>query len=224
MVLRRPAGDASCLGVLLDRHRAGMRAVAVALLGYGPAAEDAVVTALRRLHDVRDPEAVGAWLRGIVRNACQPVGASTVRECASPRRMSRHRNAVPLRIDWDCDPDLHFLEGARAVIEHERGGGGHDERLAAKPLTHSSTGFSSVPHQFAQDCPSRVDRRAGRSSSCRRPHVLLLPGNDRCRADHSTKASSTCCRTSSCPAVSWLPWDALSFSLGPTHQPALLMF
>jgi RNA polymerase sigma-70 factor (ECF subfamily) len=69
------AGDASCLGVLLERHRAGMRAVAVALLGYGPAAEDAVqdgmLTALRRLHDVRDPESVGAWLRSIVRNACR---------------------------------------------------------------------------------------------------------------------------------------------------------
>jgi RNA polymerase sigma factor (sigma-70 family) len=75
------AGDASCMGVLLERHRAGMKAVAVSLLGYGPAAEDvvqdAMVTALRRLLDVRDPEAVGAWLRAVVRNACRMQLRST---------------------------------------------------------------------------------------------------------------------------------------------------
>jgi RNA polymerase sigma-70 factor (ECF subfamily) len=69
------AGDASSLGLLLERHRADMRAVAVALLGYGTAAEDAVqdgmLTALRRLHDLREPDAAGAWLRAIVRNACR---------------------------------------------------------------------------------------------------------------------------------------------------------
>ena len=68
-------GDPAGLGVLLERHRADMRAVAVARLGYGPAAEDAVqdamVTALRRLGDLRDREAVGPWLRAIVRNACR---------------------------------------------------------------------------------------------------------------------------------------------------------
>jgi RNA polymerase sigma factor (sigma-70 family) len=69
------AGDASCLGLLLERHLADMRAVAVALLGYGPDAEDAVqdamLAALRSLGELRDPDAVGAWLRTIVRNACR---------------------------------------------------------------------------------------------------------------------------------------------------------
>ncbi|MFC0509003.1 RNA polymerase sigma factor [Micromonospora costi] len=69
------AGDAAALGVLLTRHEAGMRAVAVSLLGYGPDAEDAVqdatVVALRRIRDVRDPAAVGSWLRAIVRNTCR---------------------------------------------------------------------------------------------------------------------------------------------------------
>lgn len=36
------SGDASCLGLLFERHMADMRAVAVALLGYGPDADDAV--------------------------------------------------------------------------------------------------------------------------------------------------------------------------------------
>jgi RNA polymerase sigma-70 factor (ECF subfamily) len=68
-------GDAGALGLLLARHRAGMRAVALNLLGYGPDAEDAVqdaaLVAVQRIGDVRDPDAVGPWLRMIVRNACR---------------------------------------------------------------------------------------------------------------------------------------------------------
>ncbi|MBG0851810.1 sigma-70 family RNA polymerase sigma factor [Streptomyces spinoverrucosus] len=70
---RAQAGETGALGLLLARHEASMRAVALSLLGYGPDAEDAVqdaaLTALRRIGDVRDPAAVGAWLRAIVRNA-----------------------------------------------------------------------------------------------------------------------------------------------------------
>ncbi|WUL73732.1 hypothetical protein OHA62_08075 [Streptomyces sp. NBC_00343] len=66
------AGNVASLGLLLERHRAGMRAVAVSVLGPGPdvddVMQDAALTALRRVGDVRDPEAVGPWLRMIVRN------------------------------------------------------------------------------------------------------------------------------------------------------------
>ncbi|MFJ3904919.1 RNA polymerase sigma factor [Streptomyces sp. NPDC090025] len=69
---RAQAGEAGALGLLLARHQAPMRAVALSLFGQGPdaddAVQDAVLTALRRIGDVRDPEAVGAWLRAIVRN------------------------------------------------------------------------------------------------------------------------------------------------------------
>ena len=69
------SGDTAALGLLLARHQAGMRAVALSVLGFGPDAEDAVqdasLTALRRIGDVRDPAAVGSWLRMIVRNACR---------------------------------------------------------------------------------------------------------------------------------------------------------
>ncbi|MET7876278.1 RNA polymerase sigma factor [Micromonospora profundi] len=72
LVLLAQAGDAAALGALLARHEAAMRAVAVSVLGYGPDAEDAVqdaiVVALRRIGDVRDPAAIGPWLRMIVRN------------------------------------------------------------------------------------------------------------------------------------------------------------
>ena len=68
------AGDAIALGMLLERHRARMHAVALAMLGHGPPAEDAVqdafMVALRHIEDLRDPEAAGAWLRGITRNVC----------------------------------------------------------------------------------------------------------------------------------------------------------
>ncbi|MEU8082268.1 sigma-70 family RNA polymerase sigma factor [Micromonospora sp. NPDC049101] len=72
LVLLAQAGDAAALGALLARHEAEMRAVALGVLGYGPDAEDAVqdamVVALRRIGEVRDPAAVGPWLRAIVRN------------------------------------------------------------------------------------------------------------------------------------------------------------
>ena len=69
------AGDAAALGVLLQRNQAGMRAVALAVLGHGPDVEDvlqdAALTALRRIGDLRDPAAAGPWLRAIVRNTCR---------------------------------------------------------------------------------------------------------------------------------------------------------
>ncbi|MGW1255443.1 RNA polymerase sigma factor [Streptomyces sp. NPDC002513] len=71
------AGEAAALGLLLERHRAGMRAVALSMLGPGVDADDvmqdAALTALRRIGDVRAPEAVGAWLRMIVRNASRSL-------------------------------------------------------------------------------------------------------------------------------------------------------
>ncbi|MFF5293082.1 RNA polymerase sigma factor [Paractinoplanes globisporus] len=68
-------GEPAALGLLLERHRATMRAVAVSLLGWGPDAEDAVqdamLAALRRIGDLRDPAAAGAWLRAVTRNECR---------------------------------------------------------------------------------------------------------------------------------------------------------
>ena len=69
------AGDAGSLGVLLARHEAGMRAVALGMIGYGPDTDDVVqdasLVAVRRISDVRNPAAVGAWLRAVVRNECR---------------------------------------------------------------------------------------------------------------------------------------------------------
>jgi len=68
-------GDTNALGTLLARHMAGMKAVALSTVGFGPDAEDAVQEAslrvLERIGDVRNPEAVGAWLHAVVRNVCR---------------------------------------------------------------------------------------------------------------------------------------------------------
>ncbi|MFC9692620.1 RNA polymerase sigma factor [Kribbella sp. NPDC056951] len=75
LVRAAQGGDIGALGTLLAAHRAGMTAVAVSVLGAGPDADDAVqeamTVALARIGDVRDPNAVGPWLRQVVRNACR---------------------------------------------------------------------------------------------------------------------------------------------------------
>jgi RNA polymerase sigma factor (sigma-70 family) len=68
------SGDAASLGVLLERHRGPLYALALRFLGYDPdaqeAVQDAFLTALRTIDRLREPEAVGGWLRGIQRNVC----------------------------------------------------------------------------------------------------------------------------------------------------------
>lgn len=75
LVTAARSGDAAGLGVLLERHRPGMRAVALSVLGWGADAEDvvqdAILVALSRLGELRDPTAVGPWLRSITRNAAR---------------------------------------------------------------------------------------------------------------------------------------------------------
>ena len=58
-------GDPSSLGILLERHRAPLYAVALRMLGHGPQAEDA-----RDGRGFPQPAPVGGWLHGILRNVC----------------------------------------------------------------------------------------------------------------------------------------------------------
>ena len=63
-----------------------MQAVALSLLGWHPDAEDvvqdAILVALARLGDLRDPAAAGPWLRAITRNAARMRLRSSGRETA----------------------------------------------------------------------------------------------------------------------------------------------
>lgn len=67
-------GEAVSLGLLLERYRAPLYALALRMLGYGPQAEDAVqetfIIAMRKIGQVREPAAVGGWLHVILRNVC----------------------------------------------------------------------------------------------------------------------------------------------------------
>jgi len=95
LVRAAQAGDAASLGALVLRHQASMYAVALALLGAGPDAEDAVqdaaLTAVRRIDSLHQPSAVRPWLVSIVRNNCRmrirsrrPVVGTPVEEMALP--------------------------------------------------------------------------------------------------------------------------------------------
>jgi RNA polymerase sigma factor (sigma-70 family) len=80
-------GDVASLGILLERHRAPLYAVALRMLGYGPHAEDAIQDAfligMRSIDRLREPEVVGGWLHGILRNVCL-------------RQLRERRHEIPL--------------------------------------------------------------------------------------------------------------------------------
>ena len=75
LVRAAQGGDAVSLGILLERHRAPLYGLALQILGHGPQAQDAVhdtfLVALRKLDQIREPAAVGGWLRSVVRNVCR---------------------------------------------------------------------------------------------------------------------------------------------------------
>ncbi|GLS18243.1 DNA-directed RNA polymerase sigma-70 factor [Labrys miyagiensis] len=67
-------GCTTSLTLLFERYRPRLYAAAVALLGYSGDAEDAVhdtfLTVLGRLHQLREPAAIGGWLHAILKNQC----------------------------------------------------------------------------------------------------------------------------------------------------------
>jgi RNA polymerase sigma-70 factor (ECF subfamily) len=75
LVLAGRRGDEAGLGILLERYRPRLYAVALSLLGYGPRAEDAVhdtfLIALQKIGQLREPAAVGGWLHAVLRNVCR---------------------------------------------------------------------------------------------------------------------------------------------------------
>ncbi len=84
LVLAARGGDGGALASLLERHRAGMTATALAVLGWTPETEDvvqdAMLVGLTRLDQLRDPAAAGPWLRALVRNGARMQARSARRE------------------------------------------------------------------------------------------------------------------------------------------------
>jgi RNA polymerase sigma-70 factor (ECF subfamily) len=75
LVLAAQRGDAASLGLLLERHQPALHASALGILRDDARAQDAVqetfLRVLERLHQLRDPAAVGGWLHAILRNICR---------------------------------------------------------------------------------------------------------------------------------------------------------
>jgi RNA polymerase sigma-70 factor (ECF subfamily) len=90
------AGDVAGLGLVLERHRAGLFASALAQLGSREQAADAVqetfVVALVKLRQLRDPATVVGWLHAILRNLCR---AAVRRDAAERAGLARLAGAVP---------------------------------------------------------------------------------------------------------------------------------
>lgn len=95
------AGDSGCLGLLLERHRARLYAVALRVLGYGPEAEDAVhdtfLIALRRIGDLKEPQAVVGWLHTVLHRCCL-------------RQLRRRRGEVLVAEVPDCPDEGASIE------------------------------------------------------------------------------------------------------------------
>ncbi len=75
LVLTAQRGEPAGLALLLQRHEPHLYAIALQVLRRRDDARDAVqdafVIALEKIHQVRDPAAVGGWLNAVVRNVCR---------------------------------------------------------------------------------------------------------------------------------------------------------
>ena len=121
------AGDVAALGVLLERYHPAMLAVALGVLGRPSDAEDAVqdamLAALGRIQGLRDPGAIGPWLKMIVRNCCRmhvranvpvadPLSAYRLAEAADPAVVLEDHAAR----DWVWHAVEQLSEPMRVVI------------------------------------------------------------------------------------------------------------
>ncbi|CAN5829750.1 sigma-70 family RNA polymerase sigma factor [soil metagenome] len=101
-------GDAVSLGILLERHRAPLYALALRILGRTAEAQDAVqdtcLIALNNIDRLREPKAVGGWLRGIVHNVCL-------------RHLRKKRGEVLLEDSPHCAKERSFESSAEEYID-----------------------------------------------------------------------------------------------------------
>ena len=99
-------GEAAAVAVLVDRFRRSAVDLAAALLSDEHMAEDAVqeafLTCLRRLGDLREPAAFPGWFRQIVRTACSRITRRRREVPSDPADPSVGREPSPLdRVQHD---------------------------------------------------------------------------------------------------------------------------
>jgi RNA polymerase sigma-70 factor (ECF subfamily) len=110
LLARHVAGDHDAFGVLVQRHRDRLWAVALRTLGdreeAADALQDALISAFRAAHTFQGRSAVTTWLHRIVVNAC----LDRARRAAS-------RRTRPLDEETSLDSLLGFDEGADTSAE-----------------------------------------------------------------------------------------------------------
>ncbi|MCA2219573.1 RNA polymerase sigma factor [Jidongwangia harbinensis] len=166
---RARGGDATAFATLTERHRAALRATAIACLGTVDEADDAVqeavLLALRRLPQLRDPQAAGAWLKAIVRNVCRMQLRSR-----RPAPVAEPQLLLPSATE--PGPEEAFDRNtARDWVWH--GVATLSEPVREVTLLRYFTRFSSY-EQIAQVCGIRVDTVGSRLRDGRRALARAL--------------------------------------------------
>src|SRR5262245_10984265 len=180
------AGDVAGLGALLERHRARLLGVAVAMLGHGTAAEDAVqeafVIAVRRIGELREPAAAGGWLLAILVNVCRaelrrpsyelPVG-DPVEPGGALDTVQRSIDGLALR-DWVWTALERLPEPQRVAImlRHCSSAGSYDTiaELCGVPVGTVRSRLSAARARLADELLAAAagahdDHDAGRSQA-----------------------------------------------------------
>jgi RNA polymerase sigma-70 factor (ECF subfamily) len=117
----RPAG-----GLLVERHLRGCRAVALAIVGELDGAEDvsqeAVVYAMERIDECREPARFGAWLRQIVRSRARNYVRDQRRRHHSPLEgvVATDRRPTPAEDAERADLRARLLSALATLPEHHR--------------------------------------------------------------------------------------------------------
>ncbi|BEL01945.1 sigma-70 family RNA polymerase sigma factor [Actinoplanes sichuanensis] len=171
-------GDAASLTVLFQAHYVGMRSVALQILGSGPDVDDvcqeAAITALTRIGQLRDPSAVRFWLHAIVRNLCR----TRLRE-ARPVPMDLTDLDLPLAVDdpvqryADRDWVRHALTRLSPVLRPvtmlryfaERNSYERIAGLCVIPVGTVRSRLSEARRQLSQILPSVRDERHDESAA-----------------------------------------------------------
>jgi RNA polymerase sigma factor (sigma-70 family) len=178
LVRAAQTGDSDSFTMVYQFHYPGMLAVAYRILGPGPDAEDicqdAIITALGRIGELRDPAAVRSWLNTIVRNSCMsllrarrpvPVGVAGEDLPASPDDGPVASIERMAQRDWiwhglrQLTPSTQAVAMLRYFSEHNSYE--HIATLCGIPLGTVASRLSEARRQLAVILPSIQDVRHG---------------------------------------------------------------
>jgi len=121
LVARVRQGDIAAFEAIVDRHRAALVAVAAARLGSladaEDVAQDAFVQAYFRLHQLRKPEALPAWLRRLTDRLALMRLRRRREEPVEPARLERMRAGTAAQAEGGADELLGRLpDGMRQAV------------------------------------------------------------------------------------------------------------